>query len=66
MRGFDWLFTRRHSHSDLDDQDFVSQLAEYCQLPGGEWVITRELTLPSSTERLFLTMPLSKRRNANR
>lgn len=66
MRGFDWLFTRRHSHSDLDDQDFVYQLAEYCQLPSGEWVIKRELTLPASTEPLFLTMPLSKRRKANR
>ncbi len=64
MRWFDWLFPRRHSHLKLEEQDFVYQLAEYCQLPSGEWVIKRELTLPSSTERLFLTMPLSKRRNA--
>ena len=66
MRRFDWLFTRRHSHSGLEDEDFVYQLAEYCQLPGGEWVIKRELTLPSSTERLFLTMPLPKGRKGHR
>jgi hypothetical protein len=64
MRGFDWLFTRRHSHSGLDDQNFVSQLPNTASYRGGEWVITRELTLPPSTEPLFLTMPLSKRRNA--
>ena len=60
MRGFGWLFTKRHSYSRPDDQDFESRLAEYCQLPGGQWAVKRELTLPTSTERLFLTMPLSK------
>ena len=64
MRDFLWLFTGRRSHGVPEDQAFESRLAEYCQLPGGEWCVKRELTLPSSTKRLFLTIPLSRRRKA--
>jgi hypothetical protein len=54
MRGFEWLFTGRRSYGVLEDQAFESRLAQYCQLPGGQWCVKRELTLPSSTKRLFL------------
>lgn len=61
MRGFRSLFSRRRSNGVPEEQAFESRLAEYCQLPGGEWCIKRELTLPASTKRLLLTIPLSRR-----
>jgi hypothetical protein len=61
-RIFEWLFTKRHSFEARPGiNDFEYRLAEYCQLPGGDWAIKRELTLPPSTGRLFLTMRLPKR-----
>jgi hypothetical protein len=60
MRVLNWLFFRRHSDSVMDDQMYERRPAQYCQLPGGKWALKRELTLPISTEPLFLTVPLPK------
>lgn len=51
-----------HLHSEFEEEDFLYQLAEYCHLLGVEWAIKRELTLPWSTEQLFLTISLIKGR----
>jgi hypothetical protein len=60
MRCFGWLFGRRCADVELEHHDWEYRLAEYSQLPGGGWAVRRELTLPASTERLFLTMRLPK------
>jgi hypothetical protein len=60
MRYFGWLFSRRRSDLGVENPHGESRGAEYCQLPGGEWAIKRELTLPTSTDHLFLTVRLPK------
>ena len=61
MRFFGWIFSSRRSDLGLENPHVEYRRAEYCQLPGGEWAIKRELTLPASTEQLFLTVRLPKR-----
>jgi len=61
MRYFGWVFSRRRSDPGLENRHLECRRAKYCQLPGGEWAIKRELTLRASTEQLFLTVRLPKR-----